>query len=65
MKEFVLFNYPLPKDTEVEAIWEQISSLRHDVYAMELQQYEANTDQQLEDPGRHFIVCMIGTKIAG
>lgn len=65
MKEFVLFNYPLPKDTEVEAIWEQISSLRHDVYAMELQQYEANTDQQLEDPGRHFIACMIGTKIAG
>ena len=65
MTEFVLFNYPLPKDTEVEGIWGQISSLRHDVYATELQQYEVNTDQQLEDPGRHFIACMIGTKLAG
>jgi histidinol-phosphate/aromatic aminotransferase/cobyric acid decarboxylase-like protein/predicted GNAT family N-acyltransferase len=65
MTEFVLFNYPLPKDTEVEDIWGQISSLRHDVYATELQQYEVNTDQQLEDPGRHFIACMIGTKLAG
>lgn len=65
MKEFVLFNYPLPKDTEVEEIWERISSLRHDVYATELKQYEANTDQQLEDPGRHFIACMVGTELAG
>ncbi len=39
--------------------------LRHQVYADELQQYDANTEQQLEDPGRHFIACMHGTKLAG
>ena len=65
MKEFVVFDYPLPKDLEIENIWKQISSLRHDVYAEELQQYDLNNEQQLEDPGRHFITCMIGTQLAG
>ena len=65
VKEFVVFDYPLPKDLEIENIWKQISSLRHDVYAEELQQYDLNNEQQLEDPGRHFITCMIGTQLAG
>lgn len=65
MKEFVVFNYPLPKDLEIQNIWEQISSLRHEVYATELQQYDINIEQQLEDPGRHFIACMAGNKLAG
>ena len=65
MKEFVVFNYPLPKDIEIQNIWEKISSLRHEVYAAELQQYDLNIEQQLEDPGRHFIACMTGNKLAG
>ena len=65
VKEFVVFNFPLLEDVEIENIWEQISSLRHEVYATELQQYELNTEKQLEDPGRHFIACMVGSKIAG
>lgn len=65
MKEFILFDYPLPKDAEIQSIWQHISSLRHEVYATELQQYNANQEQQLEDPGRHFIACMIEGKLAG
>ena len=65
VKEFVIFDYPLPKDLEVENIWKKISLLRHEVYAEELKQYGLNSEQKLEDPGRHFITCMVGTKLAG
>ena len=65
MTEFVFFDYPLPSDSEIRSIWNQISALRHEVYASELQQYQVNSEQQLEDPGHHFIACMVGGKLAG
>ena len=65
MTEFVFFDYPLPSDPEIRSIWDQISALRHEVYASELQQYQVNSEQQLEDPGHHFIACMVGGKLAG
>ena len=65
MTEFVFFDYPLPSDPEIRSIWDQISTLRHEVYASELQQYQVNSEQQLEDPGHHFIACMVEGKLAG
>lgn len=65
MKEFILFDYPIPNDSEIHMIWEQISSLRHDVYAAELQQYDTNHQGRIEDPGHHFVACMIDGKLAG
>ena len=65
MTEFVFFDYPLPSDPEIRSIWDQISTLRHEVYASELQQYQVNSEQQLEDPGHHFITCMVEGKLAG
>tara|TARA_B110000444_G_scaffold259152_1_gene302004 strand:+ start:15624 stop:17387 length:1764 start_codon:yes stop_codon:yes gene_type:complete len=65
MTEFVFFNYPLPYNSEITDIWNQISSLRHDVYASELRQYEVNSERQIEDPGRNFIACMVGKTLAG
>ena len=65
MTEFVFFDYPLPSDPEIHSIWDQISTLRHEVYASELQQYQVNSEQQLEDPGHHFIACMVEGKLAG
>lgn len=65
MTEFVFFDYPLPDNPEMHKIWEQISMLRHEVYATELQQYQVNPEQQLEDPGHHFIACLVESKLAG
>ena len=65
MAEFVEFDFPLPDDERIHHIWNQISTLRHEVYADELKQYEANTTGRLDDPGRHFIACMEGDSIAG
>lgn len=65
MTEFLFFDYPLPSNSEIQSIWNQISTLRHEVYASELQQYQVNSEQQLEDPGHHFIACVIEGKLAG
>ena len=65
MTEFIFFDYPLPSNSEIRSIWDKISVLRHEVYASELQQYQANSEQQLEDPGHHFIACMIDEELAG
>lgn len=65
MAEYVLFDYPLPADESIEQIWDQISSLRHQVYANELQQYEANDEEKIDDPGRHFIACIENGSLAG
>ena len=40
---------------EVTHVWDLIFALRHQVYANKLQKYDSNSDQKLEDPGRHFI----------
>ena len=39
MAEFIRFDFPIPNDEKVHKIWNEISTLRHDVYAEELQQY--------------------------
>jgi histidinol-phosphate/aromatic aminotransferase/cobyric acid decarboxylase-like protein/predicted GNAT family N-acyltransferase len=65
MAEYVLFDYPLPADEGIENIWNQISSLRHQVYAEELQQYEANDEGKIDDPGHHFIACIEDGILAG
>ena len=65
MAEFVRFDFPLPEDEFVHRIWHQISTIRHDVYADELHQYDSNADGVLEDPGRHFIACVEGEDLVG
>ena len=65
MAEFVRFDFPLPEDDFVHRIWHQISTIRHDVYADELHQYDSNVDGVLEDPGRHFIACVEGDELVG
>ena len=65
MAEFVRFDFPLPEDEQIHRIWHQISSIRHDVYAEELHQYDANDDGMLEDPGRHFIACVEEGELVG
>ena len=65
MPEFIDFEYPLPGDERLEKIWSQISSMRHDVYATELQQYEENPEGELQDPGKHFIACVDGETLVG
>ncbi len=65
MTEFVRFDYPLPKDKQINKIWNQISSIRHDVYADELRQYDRNAEGKIEDPGRHFIACVEGENLVG
>jgi len=65
MAEFVRFDFPLPEDEHIHRIWHQISTIRHDVYADELHQYDSNTDGVLEDPGRHFIACVEGDELVG
>ena len=65
MAEFVRFDFPLPEDEFVHRIWHQISTIRHDVYADELHQYDSNVDGVLEDPGRHFIACVEGDDLVG
>ena len=46
-------------------IWLQISKLRHEVYAEELNQYDGNEEGTLEDPGKYFIVCLDKEKLVG
>tara|TARA_Y100001958_G_C21239829_1_gene567190 strand:- start:863 stop:2560 length:1698 start_codon:yes stop_codon:yes gene_type:complete len=65
MAEFVRFDFPFPQDERLDRIWHQISTIRHDVYADELHQYDSNADGVLEDPGRHFIACVEGDDLVG
>lgn len=65
MAEIIKFDYPFPKNDRINKIWNQISSIRHDVYADELQQYESNPEGKIQDPGKHFIVCLDGEKLIG
>ena len=65
MAEIIKFDYPFPKNERIDKIWNQISSIRHDVYANELQQYDSNSEGKLQDPGKHFIVCVDGEELIG
>ena len=65
MAEFLQFDFPLPADERISHIWNDIASLRHEVYAEELGQYSPNDESRLEDPGNHFIVCMEEQEFVG
>ena len=65
MAEFVRFDFPFSEDERIRRIWQQIASVRHDVYADELHQYDPNAEGLLEDPGRHFIACVEGDDLVG
>jgi histidinol-phosphate/aromatic aminotransferase/cobyric acid decarboxylase-like protein/GNAT superfamily N-acetyltransferase len=65
MTECITFNHPSAGDTENQHIWDQISILRHTVFAEELHQYEVNSEGRITDPGKHFIACMDGNILAG
>ena len=65
MAEFIRFDFPIPNDEKVHKIWNDISTLRHDVYAEELQQYYTNDEGKLEDPGKHFVVCLEDDEFVG
>ena len=65
MVKFIRFDFPLRQDERINDVWSQISSIRHDVYADELQQYEPNTERQMQDPGKHFIACVEDGQLMG
>ena len=65
MAEFINFDFPFPPNERINEIWSQISSIRHDVYADELQQYDSNPERKIQDPGNHFIACVEGEKLIG
>lgn len=65
MVEFIHFDFPFPQDQRLKNVWSQISSIRHDVYADELQQYESNAERQIQDPGKHFIASLEGDELTG
>ena len=65
MAEFIRFDFPIPNDEKVHKIWNDISRLSHDVYAVVLQQYYTNDEGKLEDPGKHFVVCLEDDEFVG
>ena len=65
MTEILKFDYPLSEDERIHELWDQISTIRHDVYADELHQYDSTPEKKLEDPGKHFIACVEGDDLVG
>ena len=61
---YIFFDCP-PSQPEFKDIWEQISFLRHKVFASELGQFETNFEERLDDPGSWFIVCVVNNTLAG
>ena len=63
MVEYIFFE---KKDSDKHSdIWNQISKLRYAVYSLELNQYENNINESLEDPGKYFITCVDDGKLVG
>ena len=63
MVEYIFFE---KKDSDKHSdIWNQISKLRYAVYSLELEQYENNINESLEDPGKYFITCVDDSKLVG
>ena len=60
-----------PKEEELASsekltdLWQQVSKLRYDVFAEELQQYSRNDDKMLEDPGEHFLTLSDKNNLIG
>eukprot|EP00979_Chaetoceros_neogracilis_P017662 scaffold10261_cov269-Chaetoceros_neogracile.AAC.4 len=52
-------------DGPLASIWGDISTLRHEVYSIELNQYEVKLSGQLEDPGQYFIALLSGDSLLG
>ena len=52
-------------DGPLASIWGEISTLRHDVYSIELNQYEVELSGQLEDPGQYFIALLSDETLLG
>ena len=46
-------------------IWAEISTLRHEVYSVELNQYGVDHSGQLEDPGQYFIALLSDDSLVG
>ena len=43
----------LSNSEELNDIWQQVTKLRYDVFAEELQQYSTNVEKRLDEPGQH------------
>jgi ribosomal protein S18 acetylase RimI-like enzyme len=52
-------------DGPLASIWGDISTLRHEVYSIELNQYEVELSGQFEDPGQYFIALLSGDSLLG
>ena len=57
MNKLSYFSKPNEKNLstseELSNIWQQVTKLRYDVFAEELQQYSPNVEKKLDEPGQH------------
>ena len=69
MNKLSYFSKPNEKNLstseELSNIWQQVTKLRYDVFAEELQQYSTNVEKKLDDPGQHFVTLSIGEELIG
>ena len=55
----------LASSEELNELWQQVTKLRYDVFAEELQQYSTNVDKRLDEPGQHFVTLSSGRDLIG
>lgn len=69
MNKLSYFSKPNEKNLsaskELNYIWQQVTKLRYDVFAEELQQYSTNVEKKLDEPGQHFVTLSIGDDLIG
>ena len=69
MNKLSYFSKPNEKNLstseELSNIWQQVTKLRYDVFAEELQQYSTNVEKKLDEPGQHFVTLSIGEELIG
>jgi histidinol-phosphate/aromatic aminotransferase/cobyric acid decarboxylase-like protein/predicted GNAT family N-acyltransferase len=69
MNKLSYFSKPNEKNlsasNELNYIWQQVTKLRYDVFAEELQQYSTNVEKKLDEPGQHFVTLSIGDDLIG
>jgi len=69
MNKLAYFSKPndeeLASSKDLSNLWQQVTKLRYDVFAEELQQYSRNDDKMLEDPGEHFLTLSDKNNLIG
>ena len=69
MNKLSYFSRPSKQDLassqQLNSLWHQVTKLRYEVFAEELQQYSTNGDKMLEDPGEHFLTLSDKNNLIG